>query len=318
MAEPTVSFLIPTHRRRELLERTLRLLEEMPGPSREVVVIDDASQDGTAEMLRSCFPRVRVLRNDTPRGFDALPDAIRLARGEWLFLLDDDAYPAEGTLERAVRHAETRGPELGLVALPFVEPESGRAQYTPYFPHTNGHPYGPAHGFIAGAVLVRREAALAVPPSPPGYFMYETEPAAMLEYLAAGWEADYLPSAPVYHLYEARSRQIRPAAAYLPFRNDLVTMKRYYRGWRRVEMVAGRYLTGLVHLAVAGRPGDWWRAVREADEMLAKLPPRRLPRWVLERVYPCFDGLTLATLASETNRRRVAWIAGLLPADQAG
>ena len=46
---PEFSVIVPTHRRRELLDRLLVLLREQPGPSREVIVVDDASSDGTSE-----------------------------------------------------------------------------------------------------------------------------------------------------------------------------------------------------------------------------------------------------------------------------
>ncbi|MFA7461217.1 MAG: glycosyltransferase family 2 protein, partial [Trueperaceae bacterium] len=128
---PQLSILIPTHSRRLLLDDLLTKLEEYDGPTLEVIVIDDASSDGTSEMLTR-HPNVRVLRNEVGRGFDALPDAVRMARAELIMQLDDDAWPAAGSLEKVVQHFEQRGPQLGMVALPFVEPESGRRAYTPY------------------------------------------------------------------------------------------------------------------------------------------------------------------------------------------
>ena len=316
MTHPVLSIIIPTHARRERLRETLGLLETLPGPTREIIVLDDASTDGTKEMLAE-FPEVRTLRNETPRGFEALPEAVGKARGTYVFQLDDDAYPAEGTLERVVAHFEARGPRLGLVALPFVEPRSGRTSYTPYLPApAPGRTWGEARGFHAGAVVFRREALLRIPPSPPGYVMFETELPTMIEFLSRGWEADYLPGAPVYHLWDGRKQGVGRRAAYLPLRNDLVTIRRYYRGWRQREMLLGRFLTGFFHLAAAGHPGDFSKAVKEADAMLATVPERRVRPEVLARVYPGFDGLTLTTLLSETNRRRVGWFLGRVPIDQ--
>src|SRR5690554_2069702 len=143
-----------------MLDDLLHKLAELEGPAREVIVIDDASRDGTSEMLQG-HPHVRVLRNEVGQGFDALPEAVRMARGELIMQLDDDAWPAEGTLERVVRHFEERGPSLALVALPFVEPESGRRSYSAYLPPVpEGATYVPARAFYQGAVVFRREAAL--------------------------------------------------------------------------------------------------------------------------------------------------------------
>lgn len=313
---PAITIIIPTHRRRDRLEQLLRRLRAQASPPHQVVVIDDASSDGTSAMLK-LFPEVAVLRNDQPRGFDALPDAIAMARSELILQLDDDAYPADGTIAKVVRHFERRGPRLGLVALPFVEPESGRTAFTTYLPAPPvGQDACPTRGFLAGAVAMRTEVARVLPPSPPGYFMFETEVAALIGVLAAGWEADHLPGAVVYHLWDARKHGVGANAAYLALRNDLVTIRRYYTGWRRSEMIVGRYLTGLVHLLGAGRPRDWPRALREADALLATLPPATASEAVLSRVYPCFEGMTLTTLLSRVNARRLGWFLGLLPIDQ--
>ncbi len=311
-----ISIIIPTHRRCEVLDALLNRIRDISQPRHEVIVIDDASTDGTADMLRRSHPEVRVLRNDSARGFDALPDAIALARGGLVFQLDDDAFPGPDTLARVVDHFRRRGAKLGVAALPFFDPSTGRRARTSYLPDTDGERHLPTHGFLAGAVVLRTEAARSIPPSPPGYFMYGTEPAALIEYLEAGWEADVLPDAPVFHLWSGRSRRLAARTAYLPLRNDIVTIKRYYRGWRRSEMLVGRYLTGYLHLLAAGRPQDWRRALRDADRMLQRLPRRGARPETLERVYACFTGLTLATLVSRVNLRRLGWLAGLVPVDQ--
>jgi len=298
---------------RQLLGRLLAVQDV----NLELIVVDDASSDGTRDMLKN-FPSVTVIRNDEPKGFDALPAAIAQARNDWLLFLDDDAYPAPGSLLRIAEHIHTRGDALGVIALPFTQPGTQRLSYTPYFPTVPaGVDYVPTRAYHAGAVVIRREAAEHTPPSPQGYFMYETEIPAIIEYLDQGWEADYLPAAPMYHVWDSRSgKKVSANAAYLPFRNDIVTIKRYFQGWRRLEMLLGRYFTGFIHLAAAGEPLAVLRAHQEATSMLAERPVRQVKPEVLERVYPCFEGLTLLTFFSETNRRRVAWFLGFLPIDQ--
>jgi GT2 family glycosyltransferase len=322
MRARSLSFLIPTHARRDTLRGVLQTLERQASTAAipiDIVVVDDASTDGTAAMLAEEFSSIAVQRNDASRGFDALGDAVHLTRGELIFCLDDDAYPADATVERVLDHFDRRGDRLGLVALPFIEPQSGRTVYTPYLPKmTDGVGWAPTHAFLAGAAVFRREVALTVPPSPPGYFLYCTEPATALEVLASGWEADYLPDATVYHLFEARRNRIKPMQAILPFRNDLVTIRRYYRGWERLEMLIGRYLTGLLHLAAAGALGSLPRVHREAWGLFRDLGERDVSSAIRDQVYRCFDGTTLRTLVSETNRRRVAYALGRLPIDQVG
>ncbi len=312
-----LSVIIPTHKRCEMLRQLLGRLLAVREVTLEIIVVDDASSDGTREMLAD-FPTVNVIRNEEPQGFDALPMAIAHATSDWLLFLDDDAYPVAGSLLRVTQHIDKRGDALGVIALPFTQPGSERLSYTPYFPAVPaGVDFVPTRAYHAGAVAIRRTAAIKTPPSPQGYFMYETEIPAIIEYLDQGWEADYLPGAPIYHLWDSRGgKKVSANAAYLPFRNDLVTIKRYFQGWQQLEMLLGRYFTGFIHLAAAGEPLAVVRAQREATAMLAQRPPRQVQPEVLERVYPCFEGLTLLTFFSETNRRRLAWFLGLLPIDQ--
>lgn len=311
--------IVPTHERRDLVAALLARLRDLPGPSREVIVIDDASSDGTAAMLCGAAGDVRVLRNDVSRRFDALADAVAMARGRLILELDDDAYPGPETLTRVAAHFRHRGEPLGLAALPFLDPVTERPMLTSFLPELPaGVDYGPTPGFLAGAVVVRREAARAIPLSPPGYAQYQTEPAALIEYLDAGWEADFLATAPVYHVWAGRTRSMSFDSAFLPLRNDIVTIKRYYRGWRRSEMLIGRYLTGLAHLLAAGYPQAFPRALRDAERMLGSLPERAVEPRILQRIYPCFAGATLTSLLSPINARRIAWYLGVLPIDQIG
>lgn len=312
-----VSFVFPTRNRREIVRRLLTYLRTLPGPKHEVIVIDDASSDGTWAMIRRDFPEVRGFRNETQSAQEQLQSAVEMARGRFVFELDDDSWPAEDTLQKVVAHFEARGSALGLVALPIHDAKTGRLGYTSYFPKLSpGERYAPTYGYRGPGVVFRRDALREVPISPPGYFSGGFETVTVIELRRRGWEADFLADAPVYHLWVGRPRTIRPDTAFYPLRNDLVTFRRYYRGWQRSEMMIGRLLVGLVHLSAAGRPQDFPRAVREANRMFAERGVSAVSQETRRLAYPCFDGVTLKTLFSETNLRRVAWKLGFISIDQ--
>jgi dolichol-phosphate mannosyltransferase len=71
----TLSVVIPAHNEAEVIEPTLRGLIDQLGPAGidyEIVVVDDASRDGTGDVVRRVAeeePRVRVVRNEAPNGF---------------------------------------------------------------------------------------------------------------------------------------------------------------------------------------------------------------------------------------------------------
>ena len=93
MAAPEVSVVIPTRNRWELLSRhALASALAQVDVEVEVIVVDDASDDGSEERLEAVAdPRVRMIFRDRQGGQAvALNDGIEAARGEWIALLDDD------------------------------------------------------------------------------------------------------------------------------------------------------------------------------------------------------------------------------------
>lgn len=111
--DPDVSVIVPTRNRVGLLARLLRQLEGLdPGPSYEVIVVDEASSDDTPALLARAAARsgVRVVRHDEPRGPSAARNAgTAVARGRYLAWIDDDDLTAPDRLRRQVEGIEREG-----------------------------------------------------------------------------------------------------------------------------------------------------------------------------------------------------------------
>jgi glycosyltransferase involved in cell wall biosynthesis len=99
-AQPLVSVVVPTRNRRAALERALMSVERQTVREREVLVVDDASEDDTADWLRATRrPGLRTLRLERRRGAAAARNAgLALARGECVAFLDDDDRWHDGYL----------------------------------------------------------------------------------------------------------------------------------------------------------------------------------------------------------------------------
>ncbi len=109
-----VSVIIPTHNRAPLLPRALDSVLRQSYPAREVMVIDDASQDDTAALMLARYPQVRYLRLTQNRGVSAARNhGIRQARGDWLAFLDSDDEWLEGKLA-AQKMALEQAPDCRL------------------------------------------------------------------------------------------------------------------------------------------------------------------------------------------------------------
>lgn len=92
MHAPDVSVVIPTRNRRALLRRALRTVLGQQGVAVEVVVVDEASHDGTGDFVtRLGDPRISLVRHDAALGVGAARNAgIARARAPWVGFLDDD------------------------------------------------------------------------------------------------------------------------------------------------------------------------------------------------------------------------------------
>lgn len=205
------------------LERELGQLEAEP----EVLVIDNASSDGSAEAVEDAFPWVRLVRSPHNRGYPAANNlGLSQAGGEFLLFLNPDTEVQPGSLEALLDFAR-RHPQGGVVGPQLLNPDgsvqSSRRRFPTLWtallesttleyrwPRNPGvrhlrmldRPNGEAMrvDWVYGAAfLVRRSAAEAVGPLDEGYFIYSEELDWCRRMVDAGWEVWYCPAARVIH-----------------------------------------------------------------------------------------------------------------------
>lgn len=119
-AAPDATIAIITRNRKDELRRALRSSLEQEGAI-EVLVLDDGSTDGTAEMVAEEFPEVRVARFDDDADVAARRnDAAELARGAVIVSIDDDAvFTTPRIVADTLRDFDH--PRLAAVAIPFID-----------------------------------------------------------------------------------------------------------------------------------------------------------------------------------------------------
>ncbi len=109
-----LSIVIPTFNTAAMTLRCCRAVLGSMGDATEVIVADDGSTDGTAELLAREVPRARVVRLDANRGFaTAANRGVAEARGRIILLLNSDALVEAGAL-RALAAAFDDDPRLGV------------------------------------------------------------------------------------------------------------------------------------------------------------------------------------------------------------
>jgi N-acetylglucosaminyl-diphospho-decaprenol L-rhamnosyltransferase len=114
-APVTLSVIIPTYNARELLANCLRSIYQNSPSEPYEVVVDDASADGTSEMVRAHFPEVRLLRNDVNRHYAWSNNrAIAQARGQYVYLLNNDTIVLPQAIDGMLAFLREH-PEAGAV-----------------------------------------------------------------------------------------------------------------------------------------------------------------------------------------------------------
>jgi glycosyltransferase involved in cell wall biosynthesis len=111
-----VSVVIPAHNRAAAIGACLESVRQQTYPHWELIVVDDGSADGTAEIVRALEkrePRFRLIRHDRNRGAQAARNTgVRAARGQWIAFLDsDDQYTAQ-SIELRLAHALARNVDV--------------------------------------------------------------------------------------------------------------------------------------------------------------------------------------------------------------
>ncbi len=110
----TVSIVIPLYNAAEVIAETIRSVLVQTWADREILVIDDGSTDGSAEIVQTFGDQVRYFHFDNAGVAKSRNRGIALSRGQYIALLDHDDLWDPTKLEKQVRVLETR-PEVGLV-----------------------------------------------------------------------------------------------------------------------------------------------------------------------------------------------------------
>lgn len=207
----------------------------------EVVIVDNASGDGSPEWVRHSWPAARLIANPDNRGFaKAVNQGFGAASGRHLLLLNPDAEIQEEALDRCVGFLDAH-PDVGVVGARVNNPDGTlqracrRSVPTPMvslfrlgglgrlFPgHAAAGAYNledadPARALDVGAVsgsflMVRREAMQRAGGMDERYFLYAEDIDFCLAVKAAGYRVVYYPEAVVVHHKGASSRQASLAA----------------------------------------------------------------------------------------------------------
>lgn len=219
-----LSVTIVTRQRKDDLGKVLDDLRQQTRLADEVIVLDNASTDGTAQMLREAFTDVRVIRSDKNLGCPGGRNvAYREATGDIVVSLDDDLVLPPEALAR-FEESVVSDPRIGLVFARIVNYDDGSETRW----HCGGPPPRPDDGrrytwtFVAGATAVRATALAGSGFYPDDYVRQCEEFDLSYRLLEAGWRILYDPKLTCQHKSSPRGR-VPADIAFYQTRNDLWT-----------------------------------------------------------------------------------------------
>jgi len=290
-----LSVIVVNWNTRDLLAACLTsLLDHPPAGPFEIWVVDNASHDGSAALVRRQFPTVHLIENSANLGFAAANNqAIRAGAGRHVLLFNSDALAQPGNLTAMVRFLDEH-PAVGALGPQLVNRDgSFQASYArfptllselslltglarwwlgPYAPSPRPAPGEQPHpvDWVAGAaLLVRRTAIDQVGLMDEGYFLYSEETDWCWRLGRGGFPVWYLPQVQIIHQAGASSQQQSARSYGLLYRSKLRFFARHYGA-------AATWGLRLAFLTSAALRLALWRA-------LLILPARDAtrPRWRL-------------------------------------
>jgi hypothetical protein len=211
---PDLSVSIVNTNSRELV---LACLESLAGTEAEIVVLDNASEDDSADAVRERFPDVRVIAQGFRAGFAANHNTvIRATTGPYVYVLNEDTTADDWRFERLVAYLDAH-PRVAALGPKLVYPDGRRQDSAWRFPtplvstfgllslgrlgvkQSRGDEVRSVDWVMGAALLLRRAALEDVGLFDEGFFLYSEEVDLQFRLRQAGWEVHYFPDATVVH-----------------------------------------------------------------------------------------------------------------------
>ncbi|HEX9726365.1 MAG TPA: glycosyltransferase family 2 protein [Vicinamibacteria bacterium] len=287
-----VSVIIVSYNAKTYLGKCLRALyEHTKLRPLEVIVVDNASTDGSLAMLARDFPEVKAIASPDNIGFSGANNiAMREAKGEFYLLLNNDAVVARGAVDTMLRIIQEK-PEVGVLG-PLLRNEDGSVQISygrmisfhaeaiqrfltkgnvrgnPLVRrYIEGRSKKEAHpDWVSGAcMMLRAETLETVGLFDDRFFLYSEEVDLCERVRRGGYRVFYTPEAEVIHV-GGKSAEANPEKAAFEYRRSQLYFYSKHYGRGRVLLLKAYLLVSIAVRWLLGTPTD-----RRLQEMLLQL-----------------------------------------------
>lgn len=251
--EPLISIITVNYNGLDMTLDLLKSIDNQSYKNLEIFVVDNASKEDPAAFFQKNYPYVKFIRSEKNLGFAGGNNlAVKVAKGDFLFFINNDAEITEGCLEKLVALFNEK-PKLGIVSpllLYFNESKGSDKDLIQYAGTTRVHPVTArnrtlgekewdngqfntatetayAHG---AAMMIKRQVIDNVGVMFEDFFLYYEELDWCERIRKAGYDIYVEPRAKVYHKESASVQKISGLKTYYLNRNRIYFMRRNFGG----------------------------------------------------------------------------------------
>jgi GT2 family glycosyltransferase len=248
-AKPLISIISINYNAPDVTADMIKSLNEITYPNIEIIIVDNASTKGDVDQLKKDFPHIRLFKSDVNLGFAGGNNlGIREARGEYIFLLNNDTEVTPGVMEPLIKKFEDH-PETGAVSpriyyhhTPDMLQFAGISDINKYTTRSTGWGFRKiddgtfnqdressfAHG---AAMMVPRKVIEKVGLMCEEFFLYYEEMDWGQRIRNAGYKIFYVNNSVIYHKESIATGKGSPLKVYYMNRARIIYMRRNVKGF---------------------------------------------------------------------------------------
>ena len=222
---PLVTVNILSYNRKDELRISLQKVFEQDYKNIEVIVVDNASTDGTPEMVEKEFPIVKIIRLNKNIGIAGWNEGFKVAKGEYVLVLDDDAYPEKNSVRKAVTELKTND-LVACIAFNIYDIVSSKQHKTNWQPDEEifDKTFWPV--FIGCAAMFSKNKLKEILSMPEDYFLNLHELPISADMHSQGYKILFKKEIIAFHNFK-KSTKYNKISDQIVFKNSLLFINEY-------------------------------------------------------------------------------------------